>query len=247
VEQAAEPALVEQVQALKDRLRKLAARRRDLILKQEQAQAGWEKAVDEGVDASKHHKARIDTGAAFAALSEEEARVQARLTEVEDQLVKGRAYFAEEARRTAVRAAEQGVTNARHALAQAVEKAVLDVLAAEDELNTLRSPEFLRHLPADDEASRSWSSVPPPVAEYLGPDLTSLARAAEANDRQQDEWEEAKRQAREHGAMLEDPQALRFKAPDPQPFRGRREVFGLGADGDGQRAPVDALVPVPAE
>jgi hypothetical protein len=205
VEQAAEPGLVEQVANLKERLRKLASKRRDLILKQEQAQTGWERAVDSGEDPTKFHKARMDTGAAFAALGEEESRVQANLTEVEAKLAESRVWYVEKARRAALVVAERTVINARHALAQAVEKAVLVLLAAQDELDTLRSPEFLRHLPADDEAARSWTAQKPPEAEYLGPDLSSLSKAAEENDRRREEWERQVEAAREHGARLEDP------------------------------------------
>jgi hypothetical protein len=249
VEQAAEPGFVEQVANLKERLRKLAQKRRDLILKLETVQAGWERAVDSGEDASKHHKARVDTGAAFAALGEEESRLQANLTEAEAKLSQGRAYFVEEARRKALVKAELGVINARHALHQAVQEAVLVLLAAEDEVSTLRSPEFLRHIPVEDEAARSWTSMKPAEPEYLGPDLTSLARAAEENDRRAAAWEAEKDRVREHGGWLEDPMARVFKRPDPKPFRSRQDVAGPVDEGEsgGGRARVTDLVSVPAE
>jgi hypothetical protein len=239
----ADPGLVQQVQTFRERLNKLAARQKQLLLKREKAATAWERAVDSGEDAGKLHREREDATAQLAALAQEEDRVRTTLTETEARLAAGRAYMVEEARRKLLGAAERGLADARHTLSETVEKAVLAVQAAQDELDWLRSPEALAHLPADDEAARSWTNRPAPPVEYT--DFSSLDQALASLAAKQ-----AQREADlAAGRIVRDPVGeahMRDDRPSPydRPARKaqprRREVMDTVSAPDGRMVPVQS-------
>src|SRR5205814_831839 len=92
----------------------------------------------------------------------------------------------EAARRENIRVAEARHDEARKELVQAVTESVLEIEGVTAELAALRSYQMTTHLPPDDLAARSWTSLTPPVPERT--DFSSLddatarleARQAEA-------------------------------------------------------------------